>query len=121
MQHALSFDVEEFFQVANLRAKVVRFDLVYFYDSVFTDPDRRKHFNTEEDLLQLDDWQLIKGCKGIGILSDIGFRHLDYIRDMRNWASAALNSSRPEARAMPTSAATSSPSSVVSSSVVPSA
>lgn len=32
---------------------------------------------------------LINGCRNIGVLSDIGYRHLNYIRDMRNWASAA--------------------------------
>ena len=84
---ALNFMWDE--TVVDLRQKVVRFDLEYFYDSVFTDPDRRKDFQKDEDLVQLDDWQLIKGCRNIGILSDIGYRHLDYIRDMRNWASAA--------------------------------
>jgi hypothetical protein len=84
---ALNFLWDE--TVANLRAKVARFDLAYFYDSLFADPDRRREFATEEDLVQLDDQQLISGCKNIGVLSDLGFRHLNYIRDMRNWASAA--------------------------------
>ena len=75
--------------VANLRLKVARFDLDYFYDSVITDPDRRKKVQTAEDLTDLDDWELIRGCHLTGVLSEIGFRHLDYVRGMRNWASAA--------------------------------
>jgi hypothetical protein len=45
--------------------------------------------STAEDLSKLEDWELIRGCHLTGVLSDIGFRHLDYIRNMRNWASAA--------------------------------
>src|SRR5207253_2798326 len=30
-----------------------------------------------------------QGAKEIGLISALGFRHLDYIRYMRNWASAA--------------------------------
>jgi hypothetical protein len=75
--------------VVNLRAKVVRFDLAYFYASAIESEDQRKNFKTEDDLVKLDDWALIRGCRQIGILSEIGFKHLDYIRDMRNWASAA--------------------------------
>ncbi len=75
--------------IVNLREKVARFDLEYFYDSVITDSDRRARFKTEDDLSELDDWTLIRGCRETGILSDIGFKHLDYIRNMRNFASAA--------------------------------
>ncbi len=75
--------------IRNLREKVAHFDLEYFFDSVITDPDRRAKLKTEADLEKLDDWELIKGCQATGIISNIGFKHLDYIRDMRNWASAA--------------------------------
>jgi hypothetical protein len=84
---ALNFLWDE--TISNLREKVQQFDLDYFYDSVLTDPDRRKQFKTAEHLVELGDWELIKGCRDTGILSDIGFRHLDYVRNMRNWASAA--------------------------------
>ena len=46
-------------------------------------------FRNEDDLKQLDDWELIKGCKDTGIITEIGYKHLDYIREMRNHASAA--------------------------------
>jgi len=75
--------------IRNLREKVAKFDLEYFYDSVITDPDRRSKLKTDADLETLDDWELIRGCRATGIITEIGFRHLDYIRDMRNWASAA--------------------------------
>ena len=75
--------------VSSLREKVVRFDLEHFYNSVINDPNRRKKYTCEDDLVNLDDWELIRGCQQTGVLSDHGFRHLDYIRNMRNWASAA--------------------------------
>ncbi len=84
---ALNFIWDE--TVVNLRKKVVRFDLEYFYDSVITDTARRSKLRGEEDLVKIEEWELVRGCHVTGILSDIGYRHLDYIRDMRNWASAA--------------------------------
>lgn len=75
--------------IVNLREKVIRFDLDYFYDSTIGDSGRGSKFKTEEDLKKMDDWELISGCLKTGIITDIGYRHLDYIRDMRNFASAA--------------------------------
>ncbi|AXY61012.1 hypothetical protein [Acinetobacter sp. WCHAc010052] len=84
---ALNFIWDE--TVVNLRSKVIRFDLEYFYDSVVTDSNRRAKLKDESDLVKIEEWELIRGCHVTGILSDIGYKHLDYIRDMRNWASAA--------------------------------
>lgn len=84
---ALNFIWDE--TVVSLRGKVASFDLEYFYDSVVTDTARRAKLKGEEDLVKIEEWELVRGCHLTGILSDIGFRHLDYIRDMRNWASAA--------------------------------
>lgn len=84
---ALNFIWDE--TVVNLREKVARFDIEYFYDSVVTDENRRKKLKDEHDLIKIDEWELVRGCHLTGILSDIGYKHLDYIRDMRNWASAA--------------------------------
>jgi hypothetical protein len=75
--------------IANLREKVTRFDIDYFFDSTVTDPNRRRLFQEPKDFEKLDDYEFIRGCNKIGILSDIGYKHVDYIRDMRNWASAA--------------------------------
>lgn len=84
---ALNFLWDE--TVLNLRQKVSNFDLGYFFDSTISDQKRRSNLHNEEDLVDLTDYELIEGCKKIGIISDIAYKHLDYIRDMRNWASAA--------------------------------
>ncbi len=39
--------------------------------------------------MKLSDSELIEGARQIGLISDIGFKHIDYIKYMRNWASAA--------------------------------
>ncbi len=75
--------------VSNLRQKIARFDLEYFFDSVVTDPKRRSQLKTEEDLVKLEDWELVKGCFDTGLITTVGYKHLSYIRDMRNFASAA--------------------------------
>jgi hypothetical protein len=75
--------------VTNIRSKVARFDLEYFFDSVVTDPKRRATLKSEDDLKKIEEWELIRGCLLTGIITEIGFKHLDYIRDMRNYASAA--------------------------------
>ena len=75
--------------VRNLRAKVARFDLAYFFDSVVNDSNRRSKLRSEADLGKLDDWELIRGCRATGIITENGYRHLDYVRNMRNYASAA--------------------------------
>lgn len=84
---ALNFVWDE--TVKNLGKKVASFDLEYFFKSAITDADRLNKLQTVDDLAKLDDWELIRGAHLTGILSDIGYRHLDYIRGMRNWASAA--------------------------------
>ncbi len=75
--------------VVSLRIRVVSFDLSYFFDSAITDVQERPKYVTEEHLRDVDDWALVKGCLRCGILTEVGYKHLDYIRDMRNWASAA--------------------------------
>lgn len=75
--------------VVNLRWKASLNDIDYFYDSIVTDTRRRDKLKTVDDLVNIEEWELVKGCHLTGLLSDIGFKHLDYIRDMRNWASAA--------------------------------
>ena len=81
--------------ISNLRSKVARFDLNYFLDSLITDSKRRAEFKGPEDLSKLDDWELIRGCQVTGIISEIGFKHLDFIRDIRNHASAAHPNENP--------------------------
>ena len=76
--------------IYELRRRVAQYDLAYFYDAaVGSSSDKRRKLNTEEDLVRIDDSELIRGSHEIGLISDLGFKHLDYVRYMRNWASAA--------------------------------
>jgi hypothetical protein len=75
--------------IFELRKRVVRYDLEYFFDLAVSNPDKRKKLKSEDDLVNLDDNELIRGASEIGLISELGYKHLDYIRYMRNWASAA--------------------------------
>lgn len=75
--------------IRNLREKISQYDLQYFYDTAITDPANRAKFQTEADLQKIPDWELIRGCQEIGLISELALKHLDFIRDMRNFASAA--------------------------------
>lgn len=74
--------------VASLRTRVANFDLAYFFDNAVS-TNERKDFKTADDLRNLEDSKLIDGCVKCGLLSEVGYKVLDHIRDMRNWASAA--------------------------------
>lgn len=75
--------------INELRHRVSQYDLSYFFDVAVNNPDKRKKLNNEDDLIKLDDSELIHGANKIGLISDLGFKHLDFIKYMRNWASAA--------------------------------
>lgn len=83
---ALNFIWDEV--VLRLRKRVAAFDLGYFYDTAVPAADRQD-YQTESDLASLSDSALIKGALECGMLTAVGYKHLDHIRDMRNWASAA--------------------------------
>lgn len=74
--------------ILQIRKRVIQYDLEYFYDNAVTG-EKRKKLETEDDIVKLDDYDLIKGAKEIGLISNLGFKHLEYINYMRNWASAA--------------------------------
>lgn len=73
--------------ITSLRTKIGLFDLEYFKSTL--SEDKKKKVSTLEELKYIDDNDIVIGCSKIGILSDIGFKHIDYIRSMRNWVSAA--------------------------------
>ena len=75
--------------VSELRQRIANYDLPYFYDNAIKNPEKRKDFQTEKDLVHLNDDDLIRGAREIELISDLGYRHLNFIRDMRNHASAA--------------------------------
>jgi hypothetical protein len=72
-----------------LRRRVAQYDLSYFFDIAVKDLDRRKKLQDAGDLCKVEESELIKGANELGLVSDLGFKHLDFIRYMRNWASAA--------------------------------
>ena len=74
--------------VYQLRKRIANYDIEYFYD-VAVSTEKRKKLSGIEDLCKLDDSELIQGAKEIDMISDVGYNHLDYIKYMRNWASAA--------------------------------
>ncbi len=75
--------------ILELRNRVSRYDLSYFYDNAVRSTEKRKNLKTVDHLVDIDDSELIHGAKEIGLISELGYKHLDYIRSMRNWASAA--------------------------------
>ena len=75
--------------ISELRRRVVGYDLSYFFDIAVQSPERRKQLKDEDDLVRVDDYELIRACNEIELISDVGFRQLDLIRYMRNFASAA--------------------------------
>jgi hypothetical protein len=75
--------------IVELRKRVARYDLSYFFDLCVTDPDRRKKLETEADLEKIEDSELIRGAFSMELISELGYKHLDFIRYMRNRASAA--------------------------------
>lgn len=74
--------------ILQIRKRIVQYDLEYFYDNAVSG-DKRKRVKDESDLVKIDDYELIKGAKEIGLISEVGFKHLEYINYMRNWVSAA--------------------------------
>jgi hypothetical protein len=74
--------------VNELRRRVIGYDLAYFYDIAVLG-DMRKHFSGPDDLPQVQDVDLLRACREIGLLSDVGFTQIDHVRYMRNHASAA--------------------------------
>jgi len=84
---ALSYLWDE--TILELRKRVLKYDLSYFYDQAIRSADRRKQFKDESDLVNLSNSELIEGARKIELISRIGFKHLEYINYMRNWASAA--------------------------------
>ena len=74
--------------IANLRKKILNYDLDYFFDQITTSPDKKSKFK-EDDLDGISDQELIEGARKIELISEVGYKQLDLIRYMRNFASAA--------------------------------
>ncbi|NTW99581.1 MAG: hypothetical protein HGB35_06580, partial [Geobacteraceae bacterium] len=74
--------------IQEIRKRVIQYDVEYLYDNA-THEEKRKRLKGPDDIVKLDDSELIQGARNIGLISELGYKHLDYIRYMRNWASAA--------------------------------
>ena len=74
--------------IKQLRIRISNGYLDYFYEVVINDVNR-KNYKNKEDLIKLNDAMLIEGAFKIGLISEIGYHQLDYIRYMRNFTSAA--------------------------------
>ena len=70
--------------ILQIRKRVSQYDIEFFYDNAVSG-EKRKRVKDESDLDKIDDYDLIKGAKEIGLISDLGFKHLEYINYMRNW------------------------------------
>ncbi|WP_157440451.1 hypothetical protein [Actinokineospora inagensis] len=75
--------------IAELRRRVADYDLSYFFDVAVPAPEKRKHLSNAHDLALVQDIDLLRAARDIGLLSDIGHAQLDGVRYMRNHASAA--------------------------------
>jgi hypothetical protein len=75
--------------IYELRKRVAQYDISYFFENAVKNTEKRVRLKSVEDLDQIDDQDLIKGAQSIELISELGYRQLDTIRYMRNWASAA--------------------------------
>src|SRR5579875_475736 len=75
--------------ISELRQRVATYDLSFFCDNAGISQDKRSRIKSAEDLTLIEDSELINGARKIELISEIGYKHLDYIRYMRNYASAA--------------------------------
>ncbi|NMC68219.1 MAG: hypothetical protein GYA61_08345 [Spirochaetales bacterium] len=75
--------------ILEIRKRVIQYDVIYFYNNTPISEEKKNKLKNEDDIVKLDDNELIQGARNIGLISELGYKHLDYIRYMRNWASAA--------------------------------
>ena len=75
--------------INDLRNKIIKFNLDFFISTIDISDKKRKDLNDTKDLSNLWDYDLIKWARKISLVSEIGFKELEHINYMRNWASAA--------------------------------
>lgn len=72
-----------------LRQKVIEYDIVYFYDLVYSDAKLRKNYKGESDITKVSESELLQGIKQMDFINDTEYQQLMHINYMRNWSSAA--------------------------------
>lgn len=75
--------------VGELRRRVAAYDLAYFFEVAVSSPERRKHLSRVEDLTRIDDIDLLRAARQLGLITHDAHLRLDHVRVMRNQASAA--------------------------------
>ena len=74
--------------VINLREKIIYYGLETFYDNALGGKTREE-FKTDADLSGIKDKTLLETCKKLEWISDINYRKLCHILDMRNQIGAS--------------------------------
>lgn len=72
-----------------LRQKVIEYDIVYFYDLVYSDAKLRKNYKNESDITKVSESELLQGIKQMDFINATEYQQLLHINYMRNWSSAA--------------------------------
>ncbi|EDP4964733.1 hypothetical protein FXA47_03895 [Campylobacter jejuni] len=75
--------------ILNIRNKIIQYDISYFLEQSSLNENNKRQIKSDEDLSKLTDFDLLKGVKEIDLLSETGYKKLNYIREMRNEMSAA--------------------------------
>lgn len=74
--------------VVNLRKKITYFGLDLFFDNA-VESRKRPFYQTEDDLSGIKDRTMLDACKRLELISDIVYRKLCHILDMRNQIGAS--------------------------------
>jgi hypothetical protein len=74
--------------VVNLRKKITYFGLDLFFDNA-VESRKRPFYQTEDDLSGIKDRTMLDACKRLELISDIVYRKLCHILDMRNQVGAS--------------------------------
>ncbi len=75
--------------INDLRQKIANYNIKYFFDILPISESKRRELKDVSDLDRITDDELIRWAKLIELITELGYRELDNIRYMRNWASAA--------------------------------
>lgn len=84
---ALAFLWDE--TIKALRAKVVDFDLEYFYSIAYSLSTRYKGLTDPDELPAISEHDLLEICRRMGLIDDVNHRRLDNVNYFRNHASSA--------------------------------
>jgi len=70
--------------VINLRRKAIVYGLDIFYDAAVGGSKTREYYQSEDDLASLKDSVLLDTCKKLELISEVTYKKLKHILEMRN-------------------------------------